>query len=197
MKIVSQSADRMSLQDGNIAGGIIGGIILVGGSAYGAYYLLTTSGQATVPVWIPAIVAIVGLAMMFMTSSIAVTIDKTQGTIIFARKRIVGTKIQSHATGDVTRVELREGSYRAPSSQPGFSMNGGRQVFESQTVIVFKDGTEMPLENKKDRGSDGNLIGTAVMMAGEGKDLSISQQVATFIGIPFEEMGGGSPRIDL
>jgi hypothetical protein len=68
---------------------------------------------------------------------------------------------------------------------------------ESQTVILFKDGTEMPLENVKKRSGGNGLIGAGVMMAGEGKERSISQQVATFIGIPFEEMGSGAPQINI
>lgn len=183
----------MTLQDGNIGGGVFGGIVLVAISAYWAYYLLAAHGQSVATAWIPGIIAIVGLIMILTVSSISVFIDKPQGKIVFRRKRIAGTKTEMHAVGDVVCIELRRGSYHAnsPSSQRGFSMNSGRQVMESQTIVLFKDGTEMPLENKKDRGAGGNMIGAGVMMAGEGKELSISQQVATFLGVSFEEMGSG------
>jgi hypothetical protein len=46
MKIISQTADQMALEDGNIASGVFGGIVLVGISAYWAYYLFTASGQS-------------------------------------------------------------------------------------------------------------------------------------------------------
>jgi hypothetical protein len=192
MKITSQSSDQMALQDGNIASGVFGGIVLVGISGYWAYYLFTAPGQSINIAWIPGIIAIVGLIMIVMVSSIAVVIDKSQGQVVFSRKRMLGISKQVQNISDVVRVELRRGSYRqgAPSRQ-GFSMNGGRQVLQSQTVVLFKDGTEMPLENKKDRSGRGSIIGAGVMMAGEGKELSISQQVATFLDVPFEEMGNG------
>lgn len=189
MKITSQSSDQMVLQDGGIAGGVFGGIVAVVLSAYWVYYLFTTPGQSAQTAWIPGIIALVGLIMIFTVSSITVSIDKAQGQIVFRRKRILGTSRQAQNISDAVRVELRRGSYRQPSSQKGFSMNGGRQVLESQTIVLFKDGTEMPLENKKDRSAGGSVIGAGVMMAGEGKEISLSQQVATFLGIPFEEMG--------
>jgi hypothetical protein len=192
MKIISQTSDQMTLQDGNIAGGILGGIIAFGIGAYWAYYLFTTPGQEIKIAWIPGIIALVGLFMIFTVSSIVVAIDKVQGQITFRRKRILGASTQARNISDAVRVELRRGSYRKEiPNQQGFSMNGKQQIMESQTVILFKDGTEMPLENTKKRSAGGNIIGAGVMMAGEGKELSISQQAANFVGVPFEEMGGG------
>lgn len=189
----------MALQDGNIAGGVLGGIIAFGIGAYWAYYLFTTPGQEIKIAWIPGIIDLVGLFMIFTVSSISVAIDKAQGQIVFRRKRILGASTQVQNISDAVRVELRRGSYRqaVPGGQEGFSMNSGRQVMESQTVIVFKDGTEMPLENKKDRRAGGNMIGAGVMMAGEGKELSISQRAANFMGVPFQEMGSGTPQINI
>ena len=192
MEITSQDSNQMALKDGNIAGGVLGGIVLVAVSGYWAYYLLTTPGQQTKITWIPGIIALVGLIMIFTVSSISVMIDKSQGQIMFQRKRLAGTKTQTQNISDAVCVELRRGSYRqAGPNQQGFSVNGGQQVMQSQTVIIFKDGTEMPLENAKNRRVGNGLIGVGVMMAGEGKELSISQQVAIFICVPFEEMGSG------
>jgi hypothetical protein len=198
MKIISQSSDQMVLRDGNIAGGVFGGIVVFAVGGYGAYYLLTTPGQVAMNVWIPGIIALVGLIIIFAVSSISVLIDRTPGQIVFKRKRIIGTSMQTQNISDSVRVELRRGSYRRENAnQQGFSMNGGQQVMESQTVIIFKDGTEMPLENTKKRSGGSGIIGAGVMMAGEGKELSISQQVATFLGVPFEEMGSGTPQINI
>jgi hypothetical protein len=198
MKIISQDSNQMALKDGNIAGGVFIGIIMVGVSGYWAYYLLTAPGQQTQIAWIAGIIALVGLIVIFATSSISVTIDKSQGRIAFNKKRIIGGTAQAQNIADAVRIELRRGSYETTNSnQQGFSMNGGRQVMESQTVILFKDGTEMPLENMKKRSGGSGIIGVGVMMAGEGKERLISQQVATFIGVPFEEMGSGAPQINI
>jgi len=191
MKIVSQSSDQMALLDSNVAKNVFIGIVVIGVSVYGAYYLFGANGQQAWKVmWIPVIGFLVGLIMIFAASSISVVIGKSQGQIVFSKKRILGGTTQAQNISDAVRVELRRGSYRQSTpNQQGFSMNGGQQVMESQTVILFKDGTEMPLENMKKRSGGGGIIGADVMMAGEGKELSISQQVATFMGVPFIAMG--------
>lgn len=65
-----------------------------------------------------------------------------------------------------------------------------REVLNYQSVIVLKDGTEIPLENIKSSG--GTSIGSAVLMGGTGKELSMANQVANFLGVPFQEVGPGS-----
>jgi hypothetical protein len=92
-----------------------------------------------------------------------------------------------YATGDVLRIETRK-SWRIEnnnvSSGRGVSMP--RQVLVSQSVIVFKDGQELPLDHQNS--SSGISIGPAVMMGGSGKEVAIANQVATFLGVPFQEI---------
>jgi hypothetical protein len=195
MKITSQDSNQMTLRDGSIAFGAFIGILFVAACGYGAYYLLSTPGQVARNVWIPGVIGLVGLIMIFASSSISVVIDKSQGQIAFERKRILGTSKQAENIGDAVHVELRRGSRYAPSDRPEFSVGVSNQVLQSQTVIVFKDGTEMPLENLKSRSGGSNLFSAGVMMAGEGKELSISRLAADFIGVPFEEIGEGIGRI--
>ena len=74
-----------------------------------------------------------------------------------------------------------------------------RQVLVSQSVIVFKDGQELPLDHQKDA-SSGISLGPAVMMGGQGKEMAIATQVANFLGVPFQEIappGGGGMGINI
>ena len=163
----------MELKDGSVAGGILLGLIFVAVGGYGTYYFLSAAGQNRNAIWLPLIAIAVGIIFLFGKSSISVVIDKSQEEIAFVRKCLAGSRVNSHNIADALRVELRRGSHYAPSDRPGFSVSGGNHVLQSQTVIVFKDGTEMPLENQKSRSSGGNLIGAGVMMAGEEKELAV------------------------
>ena len=169
------------------------GIVALGVGAYWAYSLFMRPGKTMTIAWVLGILAIIGVIMLLVTSSISIVIDKPQRQITFRRKRIMGAKTNSYHTSDVIRVELRRNSYfnHEPTSRQGFSMGDDHQVFDSQSIIMFKDGTELPLENRKSRNTGKSPISTGVMMAGEGKELSISRQVAAFLSVPFQEIGSG------
>jgi len=54
----------------------------------------------------------------------------------------------------------------------------------------------VPLENVKN--SSGVGIGAEVLLGGTGKELSISNQIANFLGVPFQEIGPGvAPTIGI
>ncbi len=189
MKIFNQDQNKMTLKDGNASGLIIGVVLIIVG-AYGAYYLRSTDGSSSA-VWVAAAVLLFGLITIFASSAIIVNIDKSQNQIAFQRKRLLGSKSQNYNIPDALRVELRK-SYHMQSANR--SSNGAmsmpQEVLSYQSVIIFKDGAELPLDNVKN--SSGTSIGSAVLMGGAGKELSIASQVATFLNIPFQEVGPGS-----
>ncbi len=185
------------MQDGNTFRGVILGFIVTILASWITYYVAThpTPGDSPAAPWILGLFIIVGLAILFGTSSISVIIDKAHGTVTFGRKRLTGTKSVTYNTADALRVELRQG---IDIERGGGGPHGGgsaRQVYDSQSVLVFKNGDEMPLENQKRRDSVsvGLIGGTGIMLSGKGRELSISRQVATFMGIPFEEVGNPGP----
>ncbi len=184
MKIITQTSDQMALKDGN-ATGLIFGVVITIGAGFAAYSFYSTAGMSN-QVWISIAVAVIGLIVLLTSASIAVNIDKTQNQIFFQKKRLIGTTSRAYSTQDVLRVELRK-AFTGASSTVGTVR---RQTLSYQSVIVLKDGSELPLENMKNSGSGG--IGAGVLMGGTGKELSMSSQVANFLGVPFQEVGPGS-----
>jgi hypothetical protein len=189
MKITNQTQSQMVLKDGNIIGLVVGVLLIIGGGYY-AYHIYSTAGISNI-VWVSLAVLVIGLIILLTSSTITVSIDKTQNQIFFQKKRLLGTKSQTFNIQDVLRVELRK-SYRM---QPGTGSANGvtsmpTETLAYQSVIVLKDGSELPLENIKNSGS--TSIGGAVLMGGTGKELSMSNQVANFLGVPFQEVGPGS-----
>ena len=183
MKIVNQTTDELTLKDGNAQGIIIGIIFTTIGIVLGFYshFVVGTT------LWIALGLFVIGLAVVFMSSSISVDMTKSNGQIIYQTKRIIGGKTTTYAINNVMRIETRK-SWRMEGAnntgQNGMSMP--RQVLVSQSVILFKDGQELPLDHQS-RGSTMSM-GGAVLMGGSGKEVAIANQVATFLGVPFQEI---------
>ena len=56
----------------------------------------------------------------------------------------------------------------------------------AQSVVVFKEGQELPLDHPKQ--SSSMSVGPTVLMSGQGKEVAIATQVANFLGVPFQEI---------
>jgi uncharacterized protein (UPF0333 family) len=195
MKIINQSENQMSLKDGNALSLILGAVFIIIGvfGAFGIYSASRFSG----PFWAMTVFFLIGLIIIFTSAAILVTIDKTQNQISFLKKRLAGSKSQTYNIQNVLRIELRK-SYRmqAGTRNQNGTITPPRQILQHQSVIVLKDGTEVPLENVKSSGNAG--IGTEVLLGGTGKELSISNQIANFLGVPFQEIGpGAAPTIGI
>jgi hypothetical protein len=194
MKIISQTADELVLKEGD-AKGILAGIALVLVGIGVAFYAHLS---ASVELWIALAVFVVGLALIFLSSSIAVDINKTSGQIAYQTKRLIGGSGAMYAVADVLRIETRK-SWRMQNSNvsSGRGMSVPRQVLISQSIIVFKDGQELPLDHQNSASS--MSVGPAVMMGGSGKEVAIANQIATFLGVPFQEIAppGGPIGINI
>jgi hypothetical protein len=104
-----------------------------------------------------------------------------------------------YAIADVLRIETRK-SWRTENNNTGGNrgVSMPRQVLVSQSVIVFKNGQEIPLDHQSGA-SSGVSVGPAVMMAGSGKEVALANQVASFMGVPFQEIAppGGPMGINI
>jgi len=189
MKIITQDQNQIVLKDGNIAGLIIGAATVIAGG-YFFYHEYSFSGFSNT-IWIAAAIIAVGLIMIFLNSTITVVLDKAQSQITFSTRRLVGGRAKVYNIRDVARVELREAYHmQAGATGPNGARSMPREVLNYQSVIILKDGTQLPLEHQKSSG--GTSVGGIGIMGGTGKELSMSNQVAGFLGVPFQEIGPGS-----
>ena len=63
--------------------------------------------------------------------------------------------------------------------------------------MVMRDGREVPLDHQNSPSSFS--VGPGVMMGGSGKETAIANQVAAFLGVPFQEVAppGGPVGINI
>lgn len=182
MKITAQSSDELILNEGNASGVILGIVFVIVGAGVGYYFRASNP----VAMWIGVGFFVVGLFVMFSSSSITVDANKTSGQITYQTKRLIGGSSKTFTIADVLRIETRKQWRMENAAVSGNrAVSTPRQVLVSQSVIVFKDGQELPLDHQKQ--SSSMSVGP-VMMTGQGKEVAIATQVANFLGVPFQEI---------
>ena len=192
MNITKQAGDEMIVKDSNYFSFIIGAIFLIAG-IYFVFALNSFSGSVK-DILPPVIAFAIGLLVFFANSSIKVTINKTQGTILYRKKRLIGGKTEVFKIADVLRVELRK-EYRMKSQNVGTGrgITMTRPTLFLQSVIVMKDGQTVPLDSAKS--SSIMTIGGGVLASGQGKEMSVASQIAAFLNVPFQETNPGNPSV--
>ena len=183
MKIVNQSADELVLKEGSTTVIAIGVVFVIAG-ALGGYFLHHSSPIA---IWIALGVVLIGAAAILFSTSITVDANKASGQISYQKKRLIGGQNSMYAIADVLRIETRK-QWRVQNSPPAGDQNVSipQPVLVWQSVIVFKDGRELPLDHQKT--SSTTTIGPAVLMGGQGAEVAIATQVAKFLSVPFQEI---------
>jgi hypothetical protein len=197
MKIVSQTSDELVLTEGSASRVILGIVISIVGIGIGIF----SHASSPAAIWIAIGLFIIGLAVMLFSSSISVDINKTGGQLIYKKKSLIKGKTMAYAIADILRIETRK-EWRMESSNAGNrGVSMPRQVLVSQSIIVLKDGVELPIDHQK---SSSGM--STVLMSGQGKEVAIADQVANFLGVPFQEIappaggmginiGGGEIRL--
>ena len=202
MKITTLSAEELELSEGSTSGVVIGIVFVIAALVVGFY--LRDSGPITV--WIAVGMGLAGIAAILFSSSITVTANKTTGQLRYQKKRLVGAQNATYAIADVFRIETRK-QWRMENQPSGNQNPPARQpVLVAQSVIVFKDGRELPLDHQKT--SSSMSVGSAVLMGGQGAETALAAQVAKFLNTPFQEIappnmgmginiieGPGQPRL--
>jgi hypothetical protein len=179
MKIVQQTQDVMVLTEGNMTSIMIGSALAL----VGVVVAITTSGPGFI---IGAILIITGVGVALLSSAITVTINKTGGQLLYQKKRLVGAQTTTYATADINRIETRK-QWETTTTSNGTNRGlSSQQRLVSQSVIVCKDGTELPVDHQKS--SSGMTLGVGVLLGGSGAEGATAKQVADFLGVPFQEV---------
>jgi len=183
MKIVSESADELVLREGGASGMIAGAVCVIAGVL--AWYFLHQSNAYVV--WIALAVVVAGFAAILFSSSITVAANKGSGQVFYQKKRLIGGQNSTYPIGDIFRIETRK-QWRVENTPASGNQGGSmaQPVLVAQSVIVFKDGREVPLDHQKS--SSGTSVGSVVLMGGQGAETAIAAHVAKFLDVPFQEI---------
>lgn len=182
MKIVSQSADELVLREGSASGIAVGAVFAVAGLFIGYRF----HAANPMVIWIALAVVVIGLAVILFSSSITVSANKGSGQLLYQKKRIIGAKNSTYAIADVFRIETRRQWRMENQTEGNQGASVPQPVLVSQSVIVFNDGQELPLDHQKTAST--TTMGPVVVMGGQGAEAAIANRVAAFLNVPFEEI---------
>ena len=131
---------------------------------------------------------LLGIGVICFASSITVDATKSRDQLVYQKKRLIGAKVSTYAISDVLRIETRK-QWRMENTAPNANRgtaNPPQPMLVAQSVIVFKSGKELALDHQKN--SSSMQIGGAVLMSGQGSETAMANRVATFLGVPFQEI---------
>src|ERR1039457_1584189 len=150
MKIISQSADELVLKEGSASGIAFGVVFVVVGVLVG-FYLHHSKPFA---IWIALAFVVVGLAAILFSSSITVGVNKASGQLFYQKKRLIGGQNSTYAIAGILRIETRK-QWRMENTDTSGNRGDSipQPVLVAQSVIVFKDGRELPLDHQKSSSS--------------------------------------------
>jgi hypothetical protein len=183
MKIISQSSDELVLKEGGTSGIAVGVAFVIAGPL--VWYFLRQSNPS-VMIWVGLATALLGVAVILFSSSITVVANKTSGQVSYQKKRVTGEQNSTFAIADIFRIETRKQWRVQNTPAQGNQGSMPQPVLVAQSVIVFKDGREVPLDHQKN--SSTTSVGGTVVMGGQGAETAIAAQVAKFLDVPFQEI---------
>jgi hypothetical protein len=192
MKIISQTDNELVLKEGSTSGITVGVAFVLAGiglavSRHTSAASAAASSSSSVWIWIALALGVIGVVVILLSSSITVGINKTGGQLSYQKKRLIGGSSATYAIADVFRIETRK-QWQMQNNPPNQNQGVRTQqpVLIAQSVIVFRNGQEVPLDHQKT--SSTMSAGGAVLMSGQGAESAIANKVATFMGVPFQEI---------
>jgi hypothetical protein len=193
MKITSQTSDELVLKDGGVFRFVFGGGFMLFGLVFA--YMMYMSGTHGTELLIPVAPFLIGLLSFLFIPSLIINFNKTTGQITYQKKRVAGTRITLYAISDVNRLEARKQwqiQRTQNANQRGVSVGAmnERLVLIVQSVLVLKDGRELPLDVAT--GTSAQSTGSSLAIA--GNEVSVAKQVADFLNVPFQEIE--PPRVE-
>lgn len=176
MKIINQTSDNLTLKDGKVKSLVAGFIFVLVGTVI---LISNPAGLILMKILLAAVFVIIGLLFVLFSTSTIVDFDKINSQIIYTKKSLIGKQSTMYVFADVFRVETRKWWHS--------SGRGGGQTLAAQSFLVLKNGQEISLDNQKSSSSVG--IGSVnIPMGNSGSEVAIANQVAEFLGVPFEEI---------
>ncbi|HCC06388.1 TPA: hypothetical protein DEP94_03465 [Candidatus Nomurabacteria bacterium] len=202
MQIITKTPDEIILKDSDWIQMIMGVIFVVFGSIfffmifnYVSIFFVEKDPMKLLTLLVLIFPAI-GLWMFLSASWVTIDINKATGQILITRKSLMSTKSQTDNTSDVARVELRKEWQQRTNATDSSVAGSSISVLMYQLVLVFKDSTEIPLGHQS-RGKAGNIYIAPEPLGTSNKEVSIGNQIAQLLGVPFQEVNPSISSLDV
>lgn len=194
MKIINQTKVELKLKDSNLSSLIIGFIVIIIGGTLGVAFF--NHADSKVFLIVSGFLLLFGLLIILFSSAIIIDFKTINNQFNYTKKSFFRTKTDIYNFSDVSHVELRkqwqtEYTSYGNNSSSRIKVNNvtSKKVLLFQSILILKNGIELPLDNKKNSSDTTSLLdSSSVLMGGASKEVFIANQVATFLNVPFREV---------
>jgi len=176
MEITELTSEQLRLQEGGLAGILIGAALFIGAVIWAvAVPLATTMTMA-------AVLGIAGLLFLFFSSWVKISANKMSGQLYRQVKRLSGKSELRRAIADVSHVEVRWKWATQTDREAAESTSGPGLITE--VAMVLKDGEGWLLAYRKT--SEEREI--SAFVGGKGEQYQFAGQVAQFLDVTVREV---------
>jgi len=176
MEITELTAEQLHLQEGGLAGILIGAALFIGAVIWAVEVDLATTRT------VAAVLAIVGVLLVFFGSWVKISANKVSGQLFRQVKRLSGKTELRRAITDVSHLEVRWKWATQTDREAAESTTGPGLITE--VAMVLKDGEGWLLAYKKT--SDESEI--SAFVGGKGEQYQFAGQISQFLGVAVREV---------
>lgn len=168
MKIVSRNENLLVIKDLGISNWIMAIICLSIGA--GVLYSQLINANLVTGI-VGGLFFAVGLYLVIINEATTISVDKTEQKVFIKRSKLFSSESESYNFSEITKIILTEHSSR--------SDKGGRTV-SYDIQLILNNGQHISFVN------DSSTVNPA--FAKKKKHVEVAKEVATFVGVPFEEL---------
>lgn len=178
MKIIKKTDSELHLKGGNLVPIFLGiCFILIG---VGVFFIKNdlVSNNILAPYVISFIFVIIGLLSIFLVPAKSIVINKIIGEITYQQKSLIRSWSNVFSIANVSNIEVRRALEVRHVPSQNKKLNIQQKVLMISSYLVFKDGSELLLEERESKDSSAITIAQ-----GLERDNFIAKEVATFLGV--------------
>jgi hypothetical protein len=176
MKVLSQDANELVAVDKEIVSLIVGPLFIVIGLGIGI------GVHQAVALVFAAVFALVGVVVVLLRKVRTIDINKGTGQLTVTVKSILKTVSKPYPVTDIQKVQFLS-EYRTNFNPGTNGTEGGTSTSQTTKVLLItKSGDTIDL-------ADGQRSMSSFGVFGHAPNQETGQQIATFLSVPFEQVG--------
>jgi len=185
MKVVTETPTLLVLKDKPISQIFVGIILALVGVVISPLIM----AKGIVFMLIPLIFVLFGIATIFLTKFLTITIDKSVNKVNFGSTSLLGKKSQDIAVDQISEIAIQEMLTQDVALRTTNSLAYQNSAPKLNFVLIFylKDGQGMPVPMGSTSGGFGINGMFLNMFSGRNKKIEIGNKIANFIGVPFKD----------
>jgi len=184
MKIIKQTPNLMVIKNSNIVSIFVGIIFIFVGIFMFFYPNTSINNVDKFPLYFKSFILLIGVIVFFISKTTKVVLNKELSKISLIYKKIIGNEYKKNYELNRIKKVLLQKTYSHDEKTPKYYFN---------IILILDNNEKIRLPSSATVSVGGNLIGRKYF----NKDEKIGEEIAKFLGIPFENSDSDSEKESL